>query len=81
VSEVRFGLCAETESGVRVGSATGHLDEVFIRINGQQQYLWRAVDLEATVIDILLHPHRDQRAAVGRRTIWCPTGWIWPAMS
>jgi putative transposase len=25
-----------------------HLDEVFIRINGQQQYLWRAVDPEAT---------------------------------
>jgi putative transposase len=40
-----------------------HLDEVFIRINGQQQYLWRAVDQDCDVIDILVQPHRDQRAA------------------
>src|SRR5579864_210484 len=39
------------------------LDEVFIRINGQQQYLWRAVDQDGDVIDILVQPHRDQRAA------------------
>jgi len=39
-----------------------HLDEVFIRINGQQQYLWRAVDQDGDVIDILVQPHRDQRA-------------------
>ena len=41
---------------------TWHLDEVFIRINGQQQYLWRAVDQDGDVIDILVQPHRDQRA-------------------
>ena len=40
-----------------------HLDEVFIRINGQQQYLWRAVDQDGAVIDILVQPHRDQCAA------------------
>ena len=40
-----------------------HLDEVFIRINGQQQYLWRAADQDGDVIDILVQPHRDQRAA------------------
>ena len=40
-----------------------HLDEVFIRINGQQQYLWRAVDQDGDVIDILVQPHRDRRAA------------------
>jgi putative transposase len=28
-----------------------HLDEVFIRINGQQQYLWRAVDQDGDVIE------------------------------
>src|ERR1700693_3444617 len=42
---------------------TWHLDEVFIRINGQQQYLWRAVDQDGDVIDILVQPHRDQHAA------------------
>jgi putative transposase len=40
-----------------------HLDEVFVRINGQQQYLWRAVDQDGDVIDILVQPRRDQRAA------------------
>ena len=40
-----------------------HLDEVFIRINGQQHYLWRAVDQDGDVIDILVQPRRDQRAA------------------
>src|SRR5215510_8774590 len=40
-----------------------YLDEVFIRINGRQQYLWRAVDQDGDVIDILVQPQRDQRAA------------------
>ena len=42
---------------------TWHLDEVFIRINGQQQYLWRAVDQDGDVIDILVQSRRDQHAA------------------
>jgi putative transposase len=37
-----------------------HLDEVLIGINGQKQYLWRAVDQDGEVIDILVQPHRDQ---------------------
>jgi len=40
-----------------------YLDELFVRINGQQQYLWRAVDQDGDVIDILLQPRRDQPAA------------------
>src|SRR5262249_29067796 len=40
-----------------------YLDELFVRINGQQQYLWRAVDQDGDVIDILLQPRRDQRTA------------------
>ena len=39
-----------------------YLDELFVRINGQQQYLWRAVDQDGDVIDIL-QPRRDQPAA------------------
>src|ERR1700704_443342 len=42
---------------------TWHLDEVFVKINGQQQYLWRAVDQDGDVIDILVQPHRNQHAA------------------
>src|SRR5215472_1736659 len=42
---------------------TWYLDELFVRINGRQQYLWRAVDQDGDVINILLQPRRDQRAA------------------
>jgi putative transposase len=40
-----------------------HLDEVFIRMNGQQHYRWRAVDQDGDVIDILVQPRRDQGSA------------------
>ena len=42
---------------------TWHLDELFVHIQGRQQYLWRAVDQDGDVIDILLQPRRDRRAA------------------
>ncbi len=41
-----------------------HLDEVFVSINGVQHYLWRAVDQDGQVLDILVQPRRDRRAAV-----------------
>jgi len=40
-----------------------HLDEVFITINGKRQYLWRAVDQQGTVLDILVTSQRDGKAA------------------
>ena len=43
---------------------TWHLDEVFVKIQGRQQYLWRAVDEDGDVIDILLQPRRNRRAAI-----------------
>ena len=42
---------------------TWHLDEIFIRINGVQHYLWRAVDQEGNVLDILVQRRRDRAAA------------------
>ncbi len=42
---------------------TWFLDEVFVKINGQRKYLWRAVDQDGDVIDILVQPRRDGRAA------------------
>jgi putative transposase len=42
---------------------TWHLDELFVNIRGQQHYLWRAVDQDGDVIDILVQPRRDRRAA------------------
>ena len=40
-----------------------HLDEVFLTINGERCYLWRAVDQEGIVLDILVQSRRDARAA------------------
>jgi putative transposase len=36
---------------------------VFIKVNGKRQYLWRAVDQEGTVLDILVQSRRDAKAA------------------
>jgi putative transposase len=41
-----------------------HLDEVFLNINGVRHYLWRAVDQNGVVIDILVQPKRDRFAAI-----------------
>ena len=40
-----------------------HLDEVFIKINGEWKYLWRAVDQDGNVLDILVQSRRDKAAA------------------
>jgi putative transposase len=47
----------------RIGSKW-HLDEVFLKINGVQHYLWRAVDQNGVTIDILVQPKRDRWAAL-----------------
>jgi putative transposase len=40
-----------------------HLDEVFLAIYGERHYLWRAVDQDANILDILVQPRRDKAAA------------------
>ncbi len=40
-----------------------HLDEVFIKINGKDHYLWRAVDQDGNVLDILVQSRRNKKAA------------------
>jgi putative transposase len=41
-----------------------HLDEVFASINGKRMYLWRAVDSEGEVLDILVQRRRNKKAAL-----------------
>jgi len=41
-----------------------HLDEVFTSINGKRMYLWRAVDSEGEVLDILVQSRRNKKAAL-----------------
>ncbi|WP_326756810.1 IS6 family transposase [Streptomyces hirsutus] len=40
-----------------------HLDEAFVKINGELKYLWRAVDQDGNVLDILVQNRRDKVAA------------------
>ena len=40
-----------------------HLDEMFVSINGKRMYLWRAVDGEGEVLDILVQSRRNKKAA------------------
>src|SRR5215213_6228560 len=40
-----------------------HLDEVVITIAGRKHWLWRAVDQDGTVLDVLVQSRRDKRAA------------------
>ena len=41
-----------------------HVDEVFVRINGVQHYLWRAVDHEGEVIEVFASKRRNRKAAL-----------------
>ena len=42
---------------------TFYIDEVFVKINGIQHYLWRAVDQDGEVVDVLLQARRDGATA------------------
>ncbi len=64
--------------------STWHLDEMYVRIDGRWVYLWRAVDAEGEVLDVLVQSKRDKRAAIRlirkllrkkamRRVRWSPT--------
>lgn len=41
-----------------------HLDEVFVKINGERHYLWRAVDHEGEVLESIVTKRRDKVAAL-----------------
>ena len=48
----------------RFPTGVWHLDEVFVRINGETHYLWRAVDHEGEVLEVFATKRRDRRAAL-----------------
>ena len=45
------------------GGDKWHLDEVFLRIQGELHYVWRAVDQHGVVLDVLVQGRRDDKAA------------------
>ncbi len=60
-----FGLDYARRLRRRRGSMgdTWYLDELFVNIQGRRQYLWRAVDQDGDVMDILVQSRRDRPAA------------------
>lgn len=63
---LKFGptIAASVRSRRVKPSGTWHLDEVFVRIAGKRTYLWRAVDDEGEVLEVLAQSRRNKRAAV-----------------
>ena len=61
----RFGLkyAARLKRKHQGYGDTFFIDEVFIRIDGKQHYLWRAVDQDGEVVDVFLQKRRDGAAA------------------
>ena len=62
---LRFGAEYAKRIRARAGQCgdIGYLDEVFIKINGRPYCLWRAVDRDGDVLDILVQPRRNAKAA------------------
>ena len=54
------GVWSDAKVGLEIH---GSSNEVFVRINGERQYLWRAVDQDGDVIDILVQSRRNRRGA------------------
>ena len=50
---------------------TFYIDEVFVKINGKQHYLWRAVDQDGEVVDVYLQARRDGSAALDLCYVAC----------
>ena len=63
--EVRAGLCPETKDNASsTRRQVAPLDEVFVSIAGKRMYLWRAVDSEGEVLDILVQSRRNKKSAL-----------------
>ncbi|TMV06563.1 IS6 family transposase [Ruegeria sediminis] len=50
--------------GMRSSRWRWHLDEMFVKINGERHYLWRAVDHEGEVLESFVTKRRDKKAAL-----------------
>jgi putative transposase len=61
--QVRPDLCQRLTTEISEPGDKWYLDVVFIEINGSIHYLWRAVDQDGVVLDIMVQSRRDKRAA------------------
>jgi len=63
---LKFGpIIAKNLRAIRPKAYTRwHLDEMVVSLSGKQMYLWRAVDGEGEVLEVLVQPRRDKAAAM-----------------
>ena len=63
---IKFGPLIAANLRRRRSASTGrwHLDEMVVRIRGRRMYLWRAVDDEGEVLDVLAQKRRNKHAAL-----------------
>ncbi len=59
-----FSREMKKKSGVKYSNWRWHMDEVFVKINGETHYLWRAVDHEGTILESYVSKRRDKKAAL-----------------
>src|SRR5712692_4799410 len=57
-------IAADLRKRRRRPCTTWHLDEVYLKIAGRMVYLWRAVDAEGEVLDVLVQSKRNKLAAL-----------------
>jgi putative transposase len=66
----RFGPLFASEirkrriEGMKSSPWRWHIDEIFVKINGERHYLWRAVDHEGEVLESFVTKTRDKKAAL-----------------
>lgn len=62
----KFGPAIAANIRRRRGPADSvwHLDEMVVRINGKRMFMWRAVDKEGEVLDVLVQKRRNKKAAL-----------------
>ena len=74
----RFGPKRRIE-GMRSSQWRWHLDEMFVKINSEIHYLWRAVDHEGEILESFVTKTRDKKAALkflrkSMKTLWPTSG-------
>ena len=57
-------MAATNQRWVNHRSGSAHLDKLYLTIDGRVVYLWRAVDAEGEVLDVLVQSRRNKRAAL-----------------
>jgi len=62
-AEIRRDICQAASTRASRSGDRWYLDEVYLSINGKHQYLWRAVDQDGEVLDTLVQPRRNKKAA------------------